>query len=60
MNNKTLDSTSNTEVKSVLLTPEWVTPSNMNSTVIADQFVPAQQLCVGQYVAACKAAGISA
>jgi D-xylose transport system substrate-binding protein len=60
VNNKTLDSTSNTEVKSVLLTPEWVTPSNMNSTVIADQFVPAQQLCVGQYVAACKAAGISA
>jgi len=56
---QTLDSTSNTEVPSVLLTPEWVTPANMNSTVIADNFVPAQQLCVGQYVAACKAAGIS-
>ena len=31
----------------------------MNSTVIADQFVPAQQLCVGSYASACKAAGIS-
>jgi hypothetical protein len=27
--------------------------------VIADQFVKASQLCVGQYEAACKAAGIS-
>jgi len=59
VNGQTLDSTSSTQVPSVLLTPEWVTPSNMNSTVIADQFVPAQQLCVGSYVAACKAAGIS-
>jgi hypothetical protein len=31
----------------------------MNATVIADQFVPAQQLCVGSFAAACKAAGIS-
>jgi hypothetical protein len=30
----------------------------MNSTVIADQFVPAAQLCKG-YTAQCKAAGIS-
>jgi hypothetical protein len=37
----------------------WVTTSNMNSTVIADQFVPAQRLCAGQYAAACQAAGIS-
>ena len=59
VNGTTTDSTSNTPVKSVLLTPEWVTTSNMNSTVIADQFVPSQQLCVGQYVADCKAAGIS-
>jgi D-xylose transport system substrate-binding protein len=59
VNNQTLDSTSKVEVPSVLLTPEWVTPANMNATVIADNFVPAQQLCVGQYVAACKAAGIS-
>jgi len=59
VNNQTLDSTSSKEVKSVLLTPEWVTTANMNSTVIADQFVPAQQLCVGQYAAECKADGIS-
>jgi D-xylose transport system substrate-binding protein len=59
VNGQTLDSTSQKEVPSVLLTPDWVTTANMNSTVIADQFVPAQQLCVGQYAADCKAAGIS-
>jgi D-xylose transport system substrate-binding protein len=59
VNGSTKDSQSGTNVPSVLLTPEWVTPTNMNSTVIADQFVPAQQLCVGSYAAACKAAGIS-
>ena len=56
---QTLDSQTKTQVPSVLLKPEWVTPANMNSTVIADQFVPAQQLCVGAYAAACKTAGIS-
>ena len=45
-------------VPSVLLNPEWVTPTNMNSTVIADKFVPASQLCAGKYAAACTAAGI--
>jgi D-xylose transport system substrate-binding protein len=60
VNSHTEDSQSNISVPSVLLTPEWVTPANMASTVIADQFVPAQQLCVGQYTAECKAAGISA
>ncbi len=59
VNGMTKDPSTGTEVPSVLLTPEWVTTTNMNSTVIADQFVPAQQLCVGSYVAACKAAGIS-
>jgi D-xylose transport system substrate-binding protein len=43
----------------VLLTPEWVTASNMNSTVIADKFVPASQLCAGSYASACTAAGIT-
>jgi D-xylose transport system substrate-binding protein len=46
-------------VPSVLGTPEWDTTANMNSTVIADNFVPAQQLCVGSYASACTAAGIS-
>jgi D-xylose transport system substrate-binding protein len=58
VNGSTTDSQTGTKVPSVLLTPEWVTPTNMNSTVIADQFVPAQQLCTGAYAAACTAAGI--
>jgi D-xylose transport system substrate-binding protein len=61
INGKTLDSVENVEVKSVLLTPEWVTAANMNSTVIADQFVPAATLCAAPYAtaAACKAASIN-
>jgi D-xylose transport system substrate-binding protein len=59
VNASTTDSTSKAAVPSVYLTPEWVTTTNMNSTVIADQFVKASQLCVGQYGADCTAAGIS-
>jgi D-xylose transport system substrate-binding protein len=59
VNGTTEDSQESKAVPSVLLTPEWVTTANMNATVIADQFVPAQQLCVGSYAAACKTAGIS-
>src|SRR5580700_7746459 len=59
VNNTTEDSQTSTAVPSVLLTPTWVTTANMNSTVIADQFVPASQLCSGKYASACKAAGIS-
>jgi D-xylose transport system substrate-binding protein len=59
VNGSTTDSQEHVSVPSVLGTPEWVTTTNMNSTVIADNFVPAQQLCVGQYAADCKAAGIS-
>ena len=59
VNGSVTDTSTGTKVPSVLGTPEWVTPANMNSTVIADNFVPAQQLCVGSYAAACKAAGIS-
>ena len=44
---------------SVLLTPTWVTTTNMASTVIADKFVTVAQLCVGQYAPLCKTAGIS-
>jgi D-xylose transport system substrate-binding protein len=58
-NGSTTDSTSNSQVPSVLLTPVWVTPSNMNSTVIADGFVTAAQLCTSTYSSACSAAGIS-
>jgi len=50
--------TGNTQ-PAVLLTPTWVTASNMESTVIKDQFISASTLCqaVGQSV--CTAAGIS-
>ncbi len=58
-NGSTKDTTAGVDVPSVLLTPQWVTSSNMNSTVIADKFVPASQLCTAKYKAACKAAGIS-
>ncbi|HTV10494.1 MAG TPA: substrate-binding domain-containing protein [Acidimicrobiales bacterium] len=61
INGKTEDLTEHKEVASVLLTPEWVTTKNMNSTVIADQFVPPSTLCAAPYstAAACKAAGIN-
>jgi D-xylose transport system substrate-binding protein len=59
VNGSVEDTTEHVSVPSVLGTPEWVTTANMNSTVIADNFVPAQQLCVGSYAAACKSAGIS-
>jgi D-xylose transport system substrate-binding protein len=59
VNGTTEDTVSHTAVPSVLLTPKWVTPANMNATVIADKFVPAAQLCSGSYANACKAAGIT-
>ena len=58
-NGTTVDPTSHRTVKSSLLTPEWVTTKNMNATVIADNFVPASQLCTGSYAADCTAAGIT-
>ncbi len=59
VNNTTEDTTANVSVPSVLLKPTWVTTGNMNATVIADNFVPAKQLCTAKYASACKAAGIS-
>jgi D-xylose transport system substrate-binding protein len=59
VNGTTEDTQSKVAVKSVLLAPKWVTASNMNSTVIADKFVPASQLCTGKYAKPCAAAGIS-
>jgi D-xylose transport system substrate-binding protein len=58
-NGTTVDPTSHRKVLSSLLTPEWVTTANMNSTVIADNFVPASQLCTGSFAADCTAAGIT-
>jgi D-xylose transport system substrate-binding protein len=59
VNGTVQDTTANVAVPSVLLVPKWVTTANMNSTVIADKFVPASQLCAGAYATACKNAGIS-
>ncbi len=59
VNGSTQDTVSHVAVPSVLLTPEWVTSANMNSTIIADKFVPAAQLCAGTYAAYCTAAGIT-
>jgi D-xylose transport system substrate-binding protein len=53
------DPQTSTSVASVLLTPEWVTTETMKSTVIADKFVRASDLCSGKYASACSAAGIS-
>jgi len=46
-------------VKSVLLTPSWVTKDNMKDTVVKDKAVNNTQLCVSAVAAACAAAGIS-
>jgi D-xylose transport system substrate-binding protein len=53
------DSDEHTQVPSVLLKPEWVTTANMQSTVIADNFVPASQICAGSFAADCTKYGIS-
>jgi len=42
-----------------LLTPEWVTTSNMNSTVIKDQFISASALCTAVGNSVCTANGIT-
>ena len=49
----------NVKVSSVLLTPIWVTTANMNSTVVADGFVQASQLCAGAFATPCTQAGIT-
>jgi D-xylose transport system substrate-binding protein len=53
VNGTTQDTTSHVAVPSVLETPEWVTTANMQKTIIADQFVPASQLCTGNFAADC-------
>jgi D-xylose transport system substrate-binding protein len=58
LNATSTDPTNHKSVKSVLLTPVWVTPQNMKSTIIADNFVPKKQLCAGSYKADCKKYGI--
>jgi len=59
VNATTKDTTGGTNVPTVALTPKWVTTSNMNSTVVKDNYVPAAQLCAGSYASDCSAAGIT-
>jgi D-xylose transport system substrate-binding protein len=60
VNGQTADTQeSNKEVPSVLLTPVWVTPTNMAATVVKDGSVPAKQICTAAFAKECKAAGIS-
>jgi D-xylose transport system substrate-binding protein len=47
------------DVPAVLLEPIAVVKDNVKSTVVADGFVTASELCTGAYTAACKEAGIS-
>ena len=42
-----------------LLTPIWVTSSNMNSTVISDKFIDASALCSAVGASVCSGAGIT-
>jgi len=58
VNHTVTDPTSGVSVPAVLVPPTWVTAANMASTVIADHFVSASQLCTPQYQAACTAARI--
>jgi D-xylose transport system substrate-binding protein len=47
------------KVPSVLLEPVAVTKDNVKQTVVADEFITAEELCTGAYAKACKEAGIS-
>jgi len=47
------------KVPSVLLKPIAVTKGNVKSTVVADEFVTASELCTSAFKTACKEAGIS-
>jgi D-xylose transport system substrate-binding protein len=59
VNGSAEDLTAKVAVPSILLTPKWVTPNLVQSTVIQDGFVPASQLCAGSFKADCTKYGIS-
>jgi D-xylose transport system substrate-binding protein len=58
LNGTTNDSQTGKDVRSVLLTPKWVTTDNMNATIIKDKWVKPSDLCVAAVKQACAAAGI--
>jgi len=58
LNGTVTDPINKKSVPSVLEVPEWVTTSNMKSTIVKDNFVPTSQLCAGSYAADCTKYGI--
>lgn len=59
VNGRTTDPKANIRVPSVLLTPVWVTTSNMGSTVVKDGMISIAKLCAGMFASLCAKAGIS-
>jgi D-xylose transport system substrate-binding protein len=63
VNSTTHDDVLNKDVASVYTTPVWVTPTNMESTVVKDSQITgigptAKDICTGAVKSACTAAGI--
>jgi D-xylose transport system substrate-binding protein len=58
VNSTTADTKAHTNVAAVLLTPTWVTTSNIAATVVKDKFVAKTTLCAGSFKLLCKKAGI--
>jgi D-xylose transport system substrate-binding protein len=59
INGSTKDSQTNADVQSVLLATVWVTTDNLAATVVKDEAVKKNDLCISELSAACTAAGIS-
>jgi D-xylose transport system substrate-binding protein len=53
INSTTEDTVNNIAIPSILETPEWVTPTTVEKTIVHDNFVPASQICAGGYQADC-------
>jgi D-xylose transport system substrate-binding protein len=58
VNSTTKDTELKADIASVYTTPIWVTPDNMNDTVVKDGAVTVDKLCAGNVKDACTAAGI--
>jgi D-xylose transport system substrate-binding protein len=58
VNATTTDTELNKDIASVYTTPIWVTPDNMNDTVVKDGTVTVDDLCAGSVQQACADAGI--
>ena len=58
VNATTKDTQANADVKSVYLTPIWVTTQNIASTVVKDGAVKASDICIPETQSACTTAGI--